>query len=89
MAKIGVPLQPLQLLQPLPHRTIQIGLSKEAVTLYVNQWVRRITDVTPLAHEVHALVQDQQFEEAKTKLPTEQTYSPRLSETTISKAILG
>lgn len=62
------------LLQPLPHRAIQIGLSKEAVKLYVNQWIRRITDVTPLAHEIHALIDGKQFEEAKATLPVEQPY---------------
>lgn len=62
------------LLQPLPHRAIQIGLNSEAVKLYVNQWIRRITDVTPLAHEIHALIEGKQFEEAKAKLPQEQSY---------------
>ena len=46
------------LLRPLEHRAIQIGLSKEAVALYVNQWIQRITDVTPLAHLIHKLIQD-------------------------------
>ena len=59
------------LLQPLPHRAIQIGLSKEAVKLYVNQWVRRITDVTPLAHDIRSLVQEGKFNEAKARLPAE------------------
>jgi hypothetical protein len=59
------------LLQPLPHRAIQIGLSKEAVKLYVNQWVRRITDVTPLAHDIRTLVQEGKFNEAKARLPAE------------------
>lgn len=44
------------LLQPQAHRAIQIGLSKQAVELYVRKWVCRITDVTPLAHDIHALV---------------------------------
>lgn len=63
------------LLQPLPHRAIQIGLSKEAVKRYVNQWVRRITDVTPLAHEIHTLVEGDRFEEAKARLPTERPFA--------------
>ncbi|HNM81386.1 MAG TPA: DUF4291 domain-containing protein [Rhodocyclaceae bacterium] len=62
------------LLQPLPHRAIQIGLSKEAVKLYVNQWIRRITDVTPLAHEIHALVANKRFDEARAKLPIETSF---------------
>ena len=61
-------------LQPLPHRAIQIGLSKAAVKLYVSQWIRRITDVTPLAHEILALVQNKQFEDAKRRLPVEHPY---------------
>jgi hypothetical protein len=60
------------LLQPLPYRAIQIGLSKAAIDLYVNQWIRRITDLTPLAHEIHALVTSRRFDEAQTKRPIEQ-----------------
>ena len=52
-------------LQPLPYRAIQIGLSKEAVALYVQEWIRRITDVTPLAYEIHSLVADNKFDEAR------------------------
>jgi len=63
------------LLQPLPHRAIQIGLSKEAVKLYISQWIRQITDVTPLAHEIHALVQKGKLNEAKTRLPVERPLS--------------
>jgi len=60
---------------PLTHRAIQIGLSKEAVRLYVNQWVRRISEVTPLAHEVHALVEQGRLDEATNKLPVERPWS--------------
>ncbi len=59
-------------LQPLTHRAIQIGLSKEAVNLYANQWIRRITEVTSLAQEIRVLVQEGQINEAKAKLPIEQ-----------------
>lgn len=62
------------LLQPLAYRAIQIGLSKEAVKLYVNQWIRRVTDVTPLAHEILGLVEDRRFEEVRAKLPIETAY---------------
>jgi hypothetical protein len=63
------------LLQSLPHRTIQIGLSKEAVKLYVNQWVRRITEVTPLAHDIRSLIQEGKFNEAKAMLPAERPFN--------------
>lgn len=37
---------------PLPHRSIQVGLSGEAVTRYLDRWTVSITDVTGLAREV-------------------------------------
>ena len=60
------------LLQPMEHRAIQIGLSKDAVRLYVNEWIRRISDVTQLAHEIHDLVEKGHYVEAKRRLPVEQ-----------------
>ncbi|MFI7703661.1 DUF4291 family protein [Nonomuraea sp. NPDC049480] len=42
--------------QALPYRSIQIGLSGEAVRRYVDAWTMAITDVTDLAREVHAAV---------------------------------
>ncbi|MET3135487.1 hypothetical protein AAKU55_005797 [Oxalobacteraceae bacterium GrIS 1.11] len=62
------------LLRPLEHRAIQIGLSKEAVNLYVNQWIQRITDVTPLAHSIHELVQEGKSAIAHSQLPQEREY---------------
>lgn len=57
------------------HRAIQIGLSKEAVDLYVNQWICRIEDVTPLALEIHALVESGRIDEAAGLLPPERAYA--------------
>ena len=62
------------LLQPQPHRAIQIGLGKQAVDLYVREWIQQITDVTPLAKKVHALVNSSQIEEAQRMLPQEVLY---------------
>lgn len=61
-------------LQPLPHRAIQIGIGGEAVPLYVEQWVQRITDITDLAHTIHSLVERDQLDQAQAKLPVEQVY---------------
>lgn len=61
-------------LRPQENRAIQIGLSKEAVQLYVNQWIKRITDVTPLAHEIHRLIEDGDLEKAYSRLPQEREY---------------
>ncbi|MEV4459328.1 DUF4291 domain-containing protein [Microbispora sp. NPDC049633] len=33
-------------LNPLPYRSIQIGLSREAVDRYIDQWIVSITDIT-------------------------------------------
>lgn len=63
------------LLQPLEHRAIQIGLSKEAVELYVREWVCRITDITPLAHQIHALVDQGALEAARALLPSERPFN--------------
>ncbi len=62
-------------LRPLEHRAIQIGLSKEVVPLYVNQWIQRITDVTPLAHSIHKLIQDGESATAYSQLPHEREYN--------------
>lgn len=63
------------LLEPQAHRAIQIGLSKEAVELYVSQWIVRVSDVTPLAHAIHALVAQGKLEDAARLLPQERPYS--------------
>ncbi|MEO9382974.1 DUF4291 domain-containing protein [Chromobacterium phragmitis] len=69
-------------LQPLSHRAIQIGLGRQAVALYVNEWIQRISDVTSLAHEVHALVEKEKFDEARAALPKEIPYSPQMASAT-------
>lgn len=61
-------------LQPLTHRAIQIGLSKQAVDLYVHEWIQRITDVTPLSHSVHARVLQGDLASARALLPKETVY---------------
>ena len=63
-------------LQPLEHRAIQVGLSKRAVALYATEWICKITDVTDLAHRLHALVLDSQLDSARANLPNERPYPP-------------
>ncbi|WP_079053200.1 DUF4291 family protein [Streptomyces phaeochromogenes] len=43
-------------LRPLAYRSLQLGLCGEAVRRYADEWTVGISDVTPLAHEVRALV---------------------------------
>jgi hypothetical protein len=61
-------------LRPLDYRSIQIGLSKEAIDLYATQWIRRITDVSALALAAYRLVQEQKLDEAVSMLPREKPY---------------
>jgi hypothetical protein len=41
-------------LQPLPYRSLQLGLSGTAVRRYVEEWIVGISDVTALARQVDA-----------------------------------
>jgi hypothetical protein len=59
---------------PLPHRTIQIGLSGDAMRRYVRDWIKAITDVTALAHEICADVDAGALDSARSKLPVERPY---------------
>jgi hypothetical protein len=61
-------------LQPLPYRTIQIGVGGEAVLLYVEQWIRKITDITDFAHNVRSHVECGQLHQAQAMLPVERAY---------------
>uniref|UniRef100_A0AC35F9X8 DUF4291 domain-containing protein n=1 Tax=Panagrolaimus sp. PS1159 TaxID=55785 RepID=A0AC35F9X8_9BILA len=58
----------------LPYRSIQIGLSKEAVEKYVNEWIVEIKDVTFLMKEIEECVKNKNFIEALAKLPKEEVY---------------
>lgn len=62
-------------LEPLPYRSLQIGLSKIAVDLYVNEWIQRITDVTEVAHAIHALLNSDNLAQAQALLPRERVYT--------------
>ncbi len=61
-------------LQAQNHRSIQIGLSGEAVQRYVNEWIVSITEITELAHQIHDLVQQGHAEQARVLLPKERVY---------------
>ncbi|GAA3634982.1 DUF4291 domain-containing protein [Streptomyces chitinivorans] len=61
-------------LRPLPHRSLQLGLTGEAVRRYADEWTVSITDVTALAHTVHAHVRDGALEAARRLLPVERPY---------------
>ncbi|MER8011455.1 DUF4291 domain-containing protein [Streptomyces sp. NPDC094149] len=60
--------------QPLPYRSLQLGLSGEAVRRYADEWLVSIRDVTPLAREIHALVSSGDLDTASGLLPEETPY---------------
>jgi hypothetical protein len=61
-------------LGPLPHRSLQVGLSGEAVTRYVDEWTVAIADLTPAVRRVHDLVRDGDDRAAAAELPVERPY---------------
>jgi hypothetical protein len=62
------------LLKPLNHRSIQVGLSNEAVEKYVTAWVMQIIDITQKCQVIHRLVQAGDLETAQGSVPTEHVY---------------
>ncbi|WP_329133674.1 DUF4291 domain-containing protein [Streptomyces sp. NBC_01476] len=61
-------------LQPLQGRSLQIGLSGEAVHRYVDEWVVGIDDVTELARTINELAREGLREQASRLLPAERPY---------------
>ncbi len=61
-------------LRPLPYRSLQLGLSGEASSRFADEWIVSISDVTPLAHEIHGLVRDGELDSVTGLLPQEQGY---------------
>lgn len=61
-------------LQPLPHRSLQLGLTGAAVRLFADTWLVNITDVTARAREIHHLHGFGKTDEARQLLPDEQPY---------------
>ncbi|GAA0585611.1 DUF4291 domain-containing protein [Paractinoplanes ferrugineus] len=61
-------------LAPLPHRSVQVGLSADAVARYVDEWTVRLTDVTGLARTIHTHVAAGNLAAATDLLPAERPY---------------
>jgi len=58
----------------LPHRSLQVGLSGEAVDRYIDEWTIALTDVTATAHTIHDLLRAGDEQAAAALLPTERPY---------------
>ncbi|MFE6868795.1 DUF4291 domain-containing protein [Kitasatospora sp. NPDC057692] len=63
-------------LRPLPHRSLQLGLTGEAARRYADEWTVSITDVTPLARRIHGHLRAGEEEAARLLLPDERPYAP-------------
>jgi hypothetical protein len=61
-------------LNPLPYRSLQLGLAGETAARYADEWIAGIEDVTPLARQVHGLVRAGELERAAELLPEERPY---------------
>lgn len=61
-------------LNKLDHRSIQIGLSGDAVPLYVHEWITCIEDLTEPVHEMKRLLDSGEVENARKMMPAEQPY---------------
>ncbi len=61
-------------LMKLNYRTIQIGLSPSAASLYVNEWIVGIHDLTGDVQKIRAAIKDDNIEEANSLIPKERKY---------------
>ncbi|MGW6708675.1 DUF4291 domain-containing protein [Streptomyces sp. NPDC054956] len=61
-------------LNPLPYRSLQLGLSGAATRAYADEWTVSIRDVTALAREIHGLLRAGDTEAARALLPVETPY---------------
>ncbi|MFF3584736.1 DUF4291 domain-containing protein [Streptomyces mirabilis] len=61
-------------LRPLTYRSLQLGLSGEAAKRYADEWAVAISNVTPLAQEIHELVRRSELDAAAALLPKERPY---------------
>ena len=58
----------------LPSKSIQVGLSRQIVPRYVEDWTVEIRDVTPLVHALYDLIQSGRADRAAERLPRERVY---------------
>ncbi|MFC0625412.1 DUF4291 domain-containing protein [Kribbella deserti] len=61
-------------LEPLPWRSLQVGLSGPAAREYTSSWLVHIDDVTERVQEIHRLIAVGQHDVARSKLPAESPY---------------
>lgn len=58
----------------LGYQSLQVGLGRGIVRAYVEEWIRAIEDVTPLAHRMKKLLREGDAAAAEALLPSEKPY---------------
>jgi hypothetical protein len=58
----------------LDHRSIQVGLSRDIIARYVNDWTVEIRDLASLAHETSAHLRSGDIQRAGALLPPVEPY---------------
>ena len=61
-------------LMPLPYRSLQVGLSGDAVDRYVEVWTVAVIDITSTVQRVRDLLRTGDEQAAQAQLPVEQPY---------------
>ncbi len=62
-------------LAPLHYKAIQIGLSKDAVNFYLQEWIQNIFDITSLVRNIHQLLLENEIQKALSLVPSETIYT--------------
>lgn len=58
----------------LDYYSIQVGISRHVIQEFVNEWILRIEELTPLVTKMHALIRAGKADQAKRHLPQEREY---------------
>lgn len=58
----------------LDYRSIQVGISRQLIKEYNEDWIVDIMDYTPLAHKIYDLKMEGLYDKAKELLPKEKAY---------------
>ena len=59
---------------PQERRAIQVGVSRDLIARYVNEWTVEIRDATPLVRSLRRLLDDGRATDARARLPCERLY---------------
>ncbi|WP_108801704.1 DUF4291 domain-containing protein [Aquimarina sp. Aq107] len=55
-------------------RSIQVGIGRDLIKEYNEEWIQEINDLTPLTRKIRLLLKDGKYKEAKRLVPGEKTY---------------